>query len=177
MEKKCTVLIPAYEPEETMIALLKELRETTDWSVVIVDDGSGPDFAPLFETARQYALVTGYTENHGKGYALRRGMVYIKQYLPDTEIILTMDADGQHKVPDAVRVVKKSAALGRSLVIGSRAFANLRNGTVIVFLGQNAQIADDAFAGSDIFFVCPYGGTALNWLREKGYPVYVTFYH
>jgi putative flippase GtrA len=122
VEKKCTVLIPAYEPEETMIALLKELRETTDWSVVIVDDGSGPDFAPLFETARQYALVTGYTENHGKGYALRRGMVYIKQYLPDTEIILTMDADGQHKVPDAVRVVKKSAALGRSLVIGSRAF-------------------------------------------------------
>ena len=122
MEKKVTVLIPAYEPEETMLALLRELRETTDWRIVVVDDGSGPDFAPLFESAREYAQVTGYTENHGKGYALRRGMVYIKQNLPDTDIILTMDADGQHKVPDARRVAEKSASLGRSLVIGSRAF-------------------------------------------------------
>ncbi|MBR6953488.1 MAG: hypothetical protein IKH77_00405 [Clostridia bacterium] len=26
-------------------------------------------------------------------------------------------------------------------------------------------------------FVCPYGGTVLNWLREKGYPVYMTCYN
>ncbi len=122
MEKKTTVLIPAYEPEDTMIELLCELKEKTDWNIVIVDDGSGPDFAPLFDKARDLASVTGYTENHGKGYAMRRGMVYIKQYFPDTDIIITMDADGQHKVHDAMRVVKKSAALGRSLVIGSRAF-------------------------------------------------------
>ncbi len=122
MEKRTTVLIPAYEPEETMIGLLQELREKTDWNIVIVDDGSGPDFAPLFDKAREYAAVTGYLENHGKGYAMRRGMVYIKQYFPETDIIITMDADGQHKVADAMRVVKKSASLGRSLVIGSRAF-------------------------------------------------------
>ncbi|MBR6954359.1 MAG: hypothetical protein IKH77_04920, partial [Clostridia bacterium] len=61
--------------------------------------------------------------------------------------------------------------------IGSRAFAGLKSGTVIVFLGKDAEIAGDAFDGSDIFFVCPYGGTVLNWLREKGYPVYVTWYN
>ena len=122
MDKKVVALIPAYEPEDTMLALLGELREKTDWQIVIVDDGSGADFAPLFEQARAFASVTGYSENHGKGYALRRGMAYIKEHFPETDIIITMDADGQHKVADAMQVVKKSAALGASLVIGSRAF-------------------------------------------------------
>ena len=31
--------------------------------------------------------------------------------------------------------------------------------------------------GSEIFFVCPFGGTVLDYLRQHGCPVYVTFYH
>ena len=122
MGKNVVVLIPAYEPEAAMPALLAELREKTDWRIVVVDDGSGPDYAPFFEQARAFASVTGYPENHGKGYALRRGMVYIREHFPETDIIMTMDADGQHRVADAMQVAEKSASSGRSLVIGSRAF-------------------------------------------------------
>ncbi len=55
--------------------------------------------------------------------------------------------------------------------------ADLPDGTVIVFLGRNAEIVADAFDGSEIFFVCPFGGTVLDYLRQHGCPVYVTFYH
>ncbi len=57
--------------------------------------------------------------------------------------------------------------------VGSRAFADLPGGTVIVFMGRDAEIAADAFSGSEVFFVCPDGGTVLNFLRQQGYPVYV----
>ena len=40
---------------------------------------------------------------------------------------------------------------------------------MIAFLGKDAEIAGDVFDGSGIFFVCPYSGTVLNWLREKEY--------
>ncbi len=61
--------------------------------------------------------------------------------------------------------------------IGSRAFADLPDGTVIVFLGRNAEIAADAFADSEVFFVCPGGGTVLDYLRQNGLAVYVTYYN
>ena len=57
--------------------------------------------------------------------------------------------------------------------VGSRAFAGLPDGTVIVFMGRDAEISADAFDGSEVFFVCPHGGTVLNYLRQQGYPVYV----
>ena len=61
-------------------------------------------------------------------------------------------------------------------LIGSKAFAELPTGTVIVFMGRDAEIAADAFDKSDIFFVCPYGGSVLTYLQLMGYPVYVTYY-
>lgn len=40
-------VIPAYEPDEKMIKLVKELLAETDHTVVIVNDGSSKDLLPL----------------------------------------------------------------------------------------------------------------------------------
>ena len=43
------VLIPAYEPDDRLVDLVRRLAHRT---VVVVDDGSGPSFAKVFGAVR-----------------------------------------------------------------------------------------------------------------------------
>ena len=49
MRCRTIALIPAYEPDAKIKDLTKELNDR-GFNVVIVDDGSGPDYADLFCT-------------------------------------------------------------------------------------------------------------------------------
>ena len=49
---KYIALIPAYEPEHLMIGLLEELSKT-EIEAVVIDDGSGEKFRPLFAEAEK----------------------------------------------------------------------------------------------------------------------------
>ena len=75
------VLIPAYEPGPSLLELLRDLSahgcgNTCETSIIVVDDGSGPDFAQIFEEARSLAIVLTHKENRGKGAALKTGLSY-----------------------------------------------------------------------------------------------------
>ena len=97
------VLIPAYEPEEQLIPLVQELT-ANGLSVLVVDDGSGKNYWHIFEQVRQYATVLTQQINGGKGSALKTGMQYIWDHMPECEHVITCDADGQHTVKDVLRV-------------------------------------------------------------------------
>ncbi len=97
------VLIPAYEPDKALIELSTKLKEQ-NFEIVVVDDGSGEKYAEIFESVKPYATVVVHEKNKGKGAALKTGMRYIQNNFPEFENIITCDADGQHKVEDAVRV-------------------------------------------------------------------------
>ena len=97
------VLIPAYEPDRVLIGLAKELSEA-GFAVLVVDDGSGNAYADIFEATSQYATVIGQQTNGGKGSALKLGMKYIQENLPQCEFFITCDADGQHRPQDVLRV-------------------------------------------------------------------------
>lgn len=97
------VLIPAYEPEQVLIGLAKELSQE-GFTVLVVDDGSGEKFADIFEATAQYATVIGQKQNGGKGSALKLGMQYIRDHLPQCTFFITCDADGQHRPQDVIRV-------------------------------------------------------------------------
>ena len=63
------VLIPAYEPDDRLVTLVASL--VPQYPVLVVDDGSGPDYAAVFsECARAGARVVHHTHNRGKGAAL-----------------------------------------------------------------------------------------------------------
>jgi len=113
-----TVLIPAYCPDDKLLNLLPELKEN-GFDVVIVDDGSGNDYADIFNKAGQYGMVISYPENKGKGHALKEGLKYLSN--KDT-VIVTMDADGQHSVRDALRLAELSKENPDSLILGVREF-------------------------------------------------------
>lgn len=96
-------LIPAYDPDVKLIELVDQLKENA-FDIVIVNDGSGPEYAGIFDKCREKATVIGYEENSGKGYALKFGMTYILLNCPGSEGFVTADADGQHSVKDICRV-------------------------------------------------------------------------
>lgn len=99
------VLIPAYEPDHQLIILTKRLQEM-GFPVVVVDDGSGENYAHIFAAVRENAAtVVTHDKNRGKGAALKTGMAYIRDNL-QVDGFITCDADGQHKVEDVARVSK-----------------------------------------------------------------------
>lgn len=112
-------LIPAYCPEDRMIGLVKEL-DTRGFSVVVIDDGSGSAYDDIFTAAQQYAIVKRYAPNRGKGEALKYGMRYIVEQFKAPYIVVTADADGQHRVEDIVKVSTAAAEHPDSLILGKR---------------------------------------------------------
>ena len=91
------VLIPAYKPDERLAELVARLRGARrDCAALIVDDGSGPQYAPFFAAARaRGAQVVSYPVNQGKGQALRTGLAHAAATWPDADVVCA-DADGQH---------------------------------------------------------------------------------
>jgi glycosyltransferase involved in cell wall biosynthesis len=117
-------LIPSYEPTETLCDLLAELRRASPSHIVVVDDGSGADYAPVFQKARQVAGTTLLTNavNLGKGAALKHGMNHILVHHPDCAGVVTADADRQHAVTDILSVADELMKNPRNVVLGSRRF-------------------------------------------------------
>ncbi len=97
------VLIPAYEPDRELIRLVNELEEY-GFTTVVVDDGSGSTYRDIFDAICGKAHVVTLEHNSGKGAALKAGMRYIRDELPQCEQFITCDADGQHRPADVVRV-------------------------------------------------------------------------
>lgn len=118
------VLVPAYEPNSTLVRLVAELRATgAVQGIVVVDDGSGPRFRPVLDdVARVGAVVVGFAANRGKGAALRRGFAEVARRWPGQDVVCA-DADGQHGVADVLRVGERVSAGEGVMVLGARAFA------------------------------------------------------
>ena len=114
-------LIPAYEPDERMIALAKTMSGR-GFLVLIIDDGSGPAYQPVFETAGRSATVLTHERNRGKGAAVKTGLTWINENLNAPYTVVTMDADGQHLPEDAAKICAASEAEPDSLILGGRRF-------------------------------------------------------
>lgn len=115
----CVALIPAYEPDEKLLSLLRELT-AAGLKNIVVDDGSGEAYNQLFAEAAEYATVLSYPENHGKGHALKYGLSYINEHIRGKFIVVTLDSDGQHQVRDALRICKEAVLRPDALILGSR---------------------------------------------------------
>jgi glycosyltransferase involved in cell wall biosynthesis len=105
------VLIPSYEPDERLVSLVDDLRTSApDVHVLVVDDGSGPAYRPVFDRVRRPGCtVLTYQGNRGKGCALKTGFAYAQRHLPDRHVVCA-DSDGQHSVADVLRVAAALAA-------------------------------------------------------------------
>lgn len=114
-------LIPAYEPEDGLVNLVVQLSDA-HFKIVLVDDGSGEQYRRFFSAAKRFAVVLTHEENRGKGCALRTGLSYIARHCSANAVVVTLDADGQHSVTDAVRAANEAAENPGTLVLGCRRF-------------------------------------------------------
>ena len=97
------VLIPSYEPDELLINTVNELIEA-GFPILVVNDGSGPEYDRIFDQVKDKVKYLSYEENHGKGYAMKHGYRHIKEFFPHAKYIITADGDGQHSTEDIIKV-------------------------------------------------------------------------
>lgn len=103
--------------EATVIGdVVRDLRSTFA-RVICVDDGSRDTSGRLARQAG--AVVVTHPVNLGQGAALQTGICFALQD-PDVHFIVTFDADGQHRVADAARMVDAARHHQVDVVLGSR---------------------------------------------------------
>ncbi len=113
--KPC-VIVPAYEAEPTLGAVLDDLRrQVPEAPVLVVDDGSSDGTA---QVARGRGVdVLRHEQNRGKGAALATGLRRARSR--GFAVALTVDADGQHPATSA-REVLFATTDARALVLAVR---------------------------------------------------------
>lgn len=122
------VIIPAYEPDSNFPVLLGTLAENNVGPVIVVDDGSGEQYAAIFEKAR--SLVEGnsgtvlvHEVNRGKGRALKTAFQYILENYQGVIGAVTADSDGQHTVDCIRKVMAALEEKPQELILGVRDFS------------------------------------------------------
>ncbi|MCL3777209.1 MULTISPECIES: bifunctional glycosyltransferase family 2/GtrA family protein [unclassified Actinomyces] len=166
---RLVVLIPAYRPDARLPRLVTSLRRDLEGvQVLVVDDGSGPAWADVFDEARQRgAEVLSYPVNAGKGRALRRGLARAADAWPGADVVCA-DADGQHTPSDIAAVAGRVRESGR-MTLGVREFtspvpARSRIGndvTALLFRGATGWRLRDTQTGLRGY---PAGG--YGWMLE-----------
>ena len=117
------LLIPAFRPTDTLVSLVSELREAHTGPIIVIDDGSGPDFQHVFEEIRPLGVcVLANAVNLGKGSALKRGINAALLDHPGLLGVVTADADGQQKPTDIMRISEGLKLNPENLIMGAREF-------------------------------------------------------
>ena len=117
------IIIPALNPDEKMLRLVRDLRAYGFERIITVDDGSEAAYRQLFEAAQTLGgVVIRHEQNRGKGAALRTAMRTSQQLYGEVSFI-TVDADGQHLPEDILRVAEVMELHPASLVLGTRDFS------------------------------------------------------
>ncbi len=119
------ILIPSLEPNEKFIDFTTRLKQKSKLDIVVINDGSDTSYDHIFYTIEQLGItVLKHDINLGKGAALKTGIDYIRKSYNDITGIVTCDADGQHLIPDIIRVSNHLYSNKEQLVLGSRTFDN-----------------------------------------------------
>lgn len=118
VSKKC-IIVPTYNEEKNIAAVISDIKKYSEDDIVVIDDGSTDSTA---EIARKVgAFVIRHPFNMGYGVALQTGYKYALKHHYD--VLVQMDGDGQHSakfIPELFKEVESSKC---DVAIGSRFLA------------------------------------------------------
>ena len=112
---KITIGIPAYNEEKNIAKIITKLKKITD-SIIVCDDGSSDMTSEIAKNLG--VIVISHKKNMGYGAAIRT--IFEKSAEIDSDILVTFDADGQHRIEDVSRVLHPLENNEADIVIGSR---------------------------------------------------------
>ena len=146
--KVCAV-IPAYNPGSALVGVCEGVAdELGKEHILVVDDGCSD--GSLAAVAAFGVRILHHPHNMGKGRALRTG--FEAALAVGADLVLTLDADGQHAPGDIPRFIERAERGDCQLIIGTRmaetrnmpplrVFANRFTSSIVSFLARQ-RIAD-----------------------------------
>jgi len=112
---KIIVGIPAFNEEKNIAVLIIQLKKIAD-KIIVCNDGSTDLTSKIAEELG--ATMINHEKNLGYGAAIRS--IFLKSKDLDGDILVTFDADGQHRIEDINKVINPIINGESDLVIGSR---------------------------------------------------------
>jgi glycosyltransferase involved in cell wall biosynthesis len=114
-----TIGIPAFNEENNIGKIIITLKKITN-DIIVCDDGSSDLTREIAEGLG--AKVISHTKNMGYGEAIKS--IFNEAKKKESDILVTFDADGQHRPEDIMSLTKPIIDQQAEVVIGSRFLKN-----------------------------------------------------
>ena len=111
--------IPAFNEEKNIASIILKLKKVTD-HIIVCNDGSTDMTEEI--SKKLDVVVINHSRNMGYGSAIRS--IFLKAKELQADILVTFDADGQHRVEDIQSVIQPIIDNKADIVIGSRFLEN-----------------------------------------------------
>jgi glycosyltransferase involved in cell wall biosynthesis len=160
MRNNVFVVIPAFNEENTIMDVIKEIKNNIEAQIIIVDDGSEDKTS---ENADKFEVkVLKHILNLGQWAALKTGFIHAINN--DADIIVTLDADGQHSGKSINELINKLVKCKADIVIGSR------------FIDQDPDMIYHRYVGIKLFNLILKLRTGKNFTDcTSGYRAYNSY--
>lgn len=122
LDMKIVVGIPAYNEGKNIAEILVELKKLYQ-NIIVCDDGSKDLTAEIAEGLG--AIVIKHDRNLGYGSAIKS--IFLKAEEIKADVLITFDADGQHRIKDIGNVLEPIKENIADMVIGSRFLDNIQD--------------------------------------------------
>jgi glycosyltransferase involved in cell wall biosynthesis len=121
------VIIPAYNEEDAIEKVIREISKEIVSEVVVVNNGSTDNTE---NTARQAGATVLSEPVAGYGRACLKGMAYLAQSKPATDIVVFLDGDYSDYPEEISMLLAPILENNADLVIGSRALGKRERGSM-----------------------------------------------
>jgi glycosyltransferase involved in cell wall biosynthesis len=111
--------IPAFNEEKSIASIIVRLKKKYEM-IIVCDDGSSDLTGSIAKELG--AIVITHKKNLGYGAAIRS--IFLKSRELEIDILVTFDADGQHRIEDIDSMIKPIQEDKAEIVIGSRFIQN-----------------------------------------------------
>jgi glycosyltransferase involved in cell wall biosynthesis len=115
-ELKVCVIIPTYNNSATLAEVITDVSQYSN-NIIVVNDGSTDSTEVIAKSFSQVQLIS-YSNNVGKGWALRKAFIYAIEH--NYKFAITIDSDGQHFAKDLPAFIDKLESVQDAIIIGSR---------------------------------------------------------
>lgn len=117
--KKYSIIVPCYNEENTVFNVINSICDKfPNFLIVAVDDGSTDNsYFELQKIKSDNLKLIKCDSNHGKGYAMRKGLEYVKS---KSDIVIFTDADEEINIDDISKIFDIYEQSSYDAVFGSR---------------------------------------------------------